>query len=660
MSTKYSLLPSDDNPPPSNFRNSIRSGDAALALDGDAVAALAAEQDAHVGVKRVEAAQRVYGRYSRWALFIGLGLASYIYSLDSSTTQAYLTFATSALGAHSLLSSVTVAQSLIIAVGKPVIAKVADISSRGNAFVGVLFFYVVGYIVIATAKGIGQLAGGIILYAIGYTNLQLLTQIIIADITTLKWRGLVSSMVSLPFLFNSFIGSNISTAVLEHLSWRWGYAMFAFLVPIALSPLIVTLLWAERKTKKLVAEDLAIARAAQESLSRIHSRAVSRATGGAYGAAGSSRPVSRVSHAHETVQVDDSHSPVHPVRQNVWATRWETFLRVAEQMDAVGLVLLGAAVSLILLPLTLSQASAGSWKSPGIITMLCIGVVSLFVFGWWDFNKASRPVLPKRFVFNRSVAGAALIGFFDFASYFLTYVYLYSFVLVVKPWSLINATYFMQTQNVALTLFGIIAGLTMRFMHRYKYVLLFGLCIRLVGVGLMIHSRGANGSDAELVMTQVLQGFGGGLASISAQVGAQASVPHTDVAMVTAVVLLLTEIGGAVGNACAGAIWSNSMPENLAKYLPELSDEQRKALYGSITDVVKYPRGDPIREGVILAYDDTMKTMILIATVLSVIPILLAFIMPNWYLGDAQNAITETDLMGNYADEDQSSIDSEA
>ena len=29
------------------------------------------EQDAHVGVQRVQAALRIYGRYARWCLFIG-------------------------------------------------------------------------------------------------------------------------------------------------------------------------------------------------------------------------------------------------------------------------------------------------------------------------------------------------------------------------------------------------------------------------------------------------------------------------------------------------------------------------------------------------------------------------------------------------------------
>ena len=54
---------------------------------------------------------------------------------------------------------------------------------------------------------------------------------------------------------------------------------------------------------------------------------------------------------------------------------------------------------------------------------------------------------------------------------------------------------------------------------------------------------------AELVWTQLLQGMGGGLAAISSQVGAQASVTHADLAIVTAAVLLLTEIGGAIGSA---------------------------------------------------------------------------------------------------------------
>jgi hypothetical protein len=115
----------------------------------------------------------------------------------------------------------------------------------------------------------------------------------------------------------------------------------------------------------------------------------------------------------------------------------------------------------------------------------------------------------------------------------------------------------------------------------------------------MIHSRGANASDAEIVWTQLLQGIGGGFAAVTSQVAAQASVPHADVATVTAVVLLITEIGGAIGSAIAGAIWANVMPGKLLKYLPFATDTERAQLFGSIGSAVAFPRGHPVREGVI-------------------------------------------------------------
>ena len=70
----------------------------------------------------------------------------------------------------------------------------------------------------------------------------------------------------MPFLINGFIGSNISSKVVAGAGWRWGCTslsyfalspliltdgMFAILIPAALSPLIVTLVWAELKAKKL-------------------------------------------------------------------------------------------------------------------------------------------------------------------------------------------------------------------------------------------------------------------------------------------------------------------------------------------------------------------------------------------------------------------------
>ena len=46
------------------------------------------------------------------------------------------------------------------------------------------------------------------------------------------------------------------------------------------------------------------------------------------------------------------------------------------------------------------------------------------------------------------------------------------------------------------------------------------------------------------------------------------------------------------------------------------------------------------------AYSDTMAIMVTVATALSVIPLGLSLLMPDWYLGDQQNAVEETDGPG--------------
>ncbi len=42
-----------------------------LAIDPRTAQEVEEEQDAHVGVKTVEAAEKVYGKYSKWFLFLG-------------------------------------------------------------------------------------------------------------------------------------------------------------------------------------------------------------------------------------------------------------------------------------------------------------------------------------------------------------------------------------------------------------------------------------------------------------------------------------------------------------------------------------------------------------------------------------------------------------
>jgi hypothetical protein len=48
----------------------------------------------------------------------------------------------------------------------------------------------------------------------------------------------------------------------------------------------------------------------------------------------------------------------------------------------------------------------------------------------------------------------------------------------------------------------------------------------------------------------------------------------------------------------------------------------------------------------IIAYSDTMHTMVITATVLAVFPVIISLLMPDWYLGDKQNAVDDANLAG--------------
>lgn len=64
-----------------------------------------------LGVYKIYSILALYGADE--SLCPSLGLASYMYSLDSSTTPMYLSFVASSFEEHSLISSIQIAQSVI-------------------------------------------------------------------------------------------------------------------------------------------------------------------------------------------------------------------------------------------------------------------------------------------------------------------------------------------------------------------------------------------------------------------------------------------------------------------------------------------------------------------------------------------------------------------
>lgn len=102
--------------------------------------------------------------------------------------------------------------------------------------------------------------------------------------------------------------------------------------------------------------------------------------------------------------------------------------------------------------------------------------------------------------------------------------------------------------------------------------------------------------------------------------------------------LTITQIGGAVGGAVSGIIWTTWLPSKLTKNLPNATPEEISKIFGSMSVALSYAPGTPERNGIDKAYFDVQR-MLNLAALLGLIPALLsALMMDDVRMGHARSA----------------------
>lgn len=85
---------------------------------------------------------------------------------------------------------------------------------------------------------------------------------------------------------------------------------------------------------------------------------------------------------------------------------------------------------------------------------------------------------------------------------------------------------------------------------------------------------------------------------IGSQVAVQASVPHQDMALASALLALWTSVGGAIGNAIAAAMWNDRLPKALNKHLGSTYNSTELAdIFGSIVVAQAAEPKDLVEQG---------------------------------------------------------------
>ncbi|KIH90965.1 hypothetical protein SPBR_00395 [Sporothrix brasiliensis 5110] len=513
-------------------------------------------ETAQAGVQDVEAVTLTWSRPSLIAVFILMFLLYFVNAFQASILYNLTPYVTSDFQSHSLLTVIGIVSNAMTAAMYIPLAKMLDLWGRAEGFALMIFFATLGLVLMATSNSLPTYCAAQVFYSIGFGGMTYSIDVITADASRLKSRALAYAFTSSPYIITAFAGPKASDDFYNYISWRWGFGTFCIILPIVALPLFALLKLNLRKAKR---QGMLI----RESSGRT-------------------------------------------LLQNVW-------FYLAE-FDFLGVFLFAAGLTVFLLPFTLAESAPNGWKSGYIIAMIVVGAFILVLFGLHEWLLAPSPFLNIGLLVNRTVIGACLIDITYQISYYCWASYFTSFLQVVNNLTLAEAGYVGSTFDVlsGVLLLGI--GFLVRKTGYFKYLLYIAVPMYILGMGLMIHFRSPNGYIGYIVMCQIFISFGGSIFIMIEQLAILAVVDHQHVAAVLALLYVVGNVGGAIGNTISGTIWTNTFADALEMYLPAEAMDKIEDIYDDLDTQLSYEVGSPTRLAIQDAYGYSQKRMLIAGT----------------------------------------------
>ncbi|KAK4949112.1 Siderochrome iron transporter 2 [Elasticomyces elasticus] len=538
-------------------------------------------QQADLGVQKAEAAALVWDKKTVWATYAWIWLCFFMLAFQQSiqttaTVAAYADFQTAPA-----ITTASILANIIGGVLKLPIAKTLNLWGRAEGYLVMFAIYVLGIIILAASTGPNSYAAGYVLYWIGYDQIYLIMDIFVADVSGLRNRAFAFAFVSTPFICTAFTGPLAAQSLLADTSWRWALGAFAIIQPFVFVPLALVFKFHQRKAEKM----------------------------GVF---------KREPSGRSTIQ---------------------SIVHYLHEFDVVGAILLMAAFVLFLLPFSLETYGRAPYGSATFIAMVVIGFLLFFVFAAWEKWLARAHFIRWELFKQPTVLGACVLSavlFFSFYSWDLNY---YSFVKVVYALPVSEASYMLQVYNVGSTFWGVVFGIWIRYTKHFKYTcLFFGLPLMMLGAGLMVYFRGGDKAIGYLIMCQIFIAFGGGTLVIGQDMAVMSASDRSGIAMMLSLISLASSVGGAIGDAVAGAIYSGTFPQALARALPPEMQSQAYSLYlGGYISQELYVPGTPERAAIDYAWSVYERYAAISAVSSLVIGIPAIAVWKNYRVDKAQN-----------------------
>lgn len=163
--------------------------------------------------------------------FVCLSLLVLIVSWDAIVLSVAIPIIAKQLDGTTLESFwASIAYMLGVAVTQPLFASVSDVLGRKGPLYFSIFLFAVGSILFAVAQDMTTVIAGRVIQGLGGGGLDVLQEIIVVDMTTLKERPLYLALMAIPTATGSILGPVIGALLSEYASWRWiGWINLPFL-----------------------------------------------------------------------------------------------------------------------------------------------------------------------------------------------------------------------------------------------------------------------------------------------------------------------------------------------------------------------------------------------------------------------------------------------
>lgn len=237
---------------------------------------------------------------------------------------------------------------------------------------------------------------------------------------------------------------------------------------------------------------------------------------------------------------------------------------------------------------------------------------------------------------SRTVLGACLVAMCYQIAYYCWSYYFTSFLQVVSGTSLATSGWISSTFDVVSGVCLLAVGFAITKTCRFRWILYWSVPLYLLGEGLMIYFRRPGVAVGYIVMCQILIALAGGAMIIVQQVAVLAASDHNNAASSLAFLSVFGNIGGAIGGSISGAIWQQTLPAALQRYLPESTLPDWKIIYEDLKTQLSYPKGTETRIAIEKAYSVAQSRMLIAGTAVMALSLIWMFVMRDLKLTKQQ------------------------